>query len=48
MTRKTKFTQEKMSKVAMYNGPYIDIFPLDYVPKDIVILKEYRCGLYAF
>ncbi|MDD3692601.1 MAG: iron-containing alcohol dehydrogenase [Oscillospiraceae bacterium] len=33
MTRKTKFTQEKMSKVAMYNGPYIDIFPLDYVPK---------------
>jgi len=33
ITRKTKFTQEKMRDVAMYNGPYIDIFPLDYCPK---------------
>lgn len=33
MIRKTKFTQEKMRDVAMYNGPYIDIFPVDYCPK---------------
>ncbi len=33
MTRPTRFRQEKVAKLSPYSGPYIDLFPLDYVPR---------------
>ncbi len=33
LTRQTKFEQTKVKKLSKYAGPYIDIFPLDYVAK---------------
>ena len=33
MTKTTKFKQQKYEKIIGSGGPYIDIFPLDYVPK---------------
>lgn len=33
MTRETQYIQPKVEKLSPYNGPYIDVFPLDYVPK---------------
>ncbi|MDE6659575.1 MAG: iron-containing alcohol dehydrogenase [Eubacterium sp.] len=33
MKRQTKFVQEKTYGLTEYHGPYVDVFPLDYVPK---------------
>jgi phosphorylcholine metabolism protein LicD len=33
LTRQTRYEQSKVKKLSRYYGPYIDIFPLDYVPK---------------
>ncbi|MDE6110720.1 MAG: LicD family protein, partial [Eubacterium sp.] len=33
MKRQTKFVQEKTFGLTKYHGPYVDVFPLDYVPK---------------
>ncbi len=33
MTRPTRFRQEKVAKLSPYCGPYIDLFPLEYVPR---------------
>ena len=32
MKKKTKFVQEKTYGMTKYHGPYVDVFPLDYVP----------------
>lgn len=46
MTRKTKFVQEKTRGLAMFSGPYIDVFPLDYVPKRYS-LKQHSQALHV-
>lgn len=33
MTRKTKFSQQYIQSFVKHTGPYIDVFPLDYVPR---------------
>ncbi|MBR4240766.1 MAG: iron-containing alcohol dehydrogenase [Eubacterium sp.] len=33
MKKPTKFVQEKTYGLTKYHGPYVDVFPLDYVPK---------------
>lgn len=40
ITRKTKFIQEKSDNCAMYSGPYIDVFPLDYVPRKFSVAQK--------
>lgn len=32
LTRPTPYIQHKVTKLSKYNGPYVDIFPLDYAP----------------
>lgn len=34
MTRKVPYSQKELEGIALYNGPCIDIFPLDFVPSD--------------
>lgn len=34
MTRKTPFVKKRQKGILLYNGPAIDLFPIDYVPDD--------------
>lgn len=49
LKRKTKFVQEKTYGLTKYNGPYVDVFPLDYVPKAMSYkqLKQSKRTRYA-
>ncbi len=44
MTRKTEHTKERLSGIALNNGPSLDIFPLDYVPAEYTksMKRRYR------
>ncbi len=43
MKRQTKFVQEKTYGLTKYHGPYVDVFPLDYVPS-AMSRKQLRQG----
>lgn len=41
ITRQTEFKQHRLEKIALSTGPHIDIFPLDYVPKQKSLRQSY-------
>ena len=34
LTRRVPYVKERLKGIALYNGPCVDIFPLDYVPEE--------------
>lgn len=41
ITRKTRFLQERVHGIGLYDGPHIDIFPLDKVPRKDSLVQRY-------
>lgn len=41
MTKKTKYIQKELAGITDNIGPYIDIFPLDYLPKESSFIQKY-------
>lgn len=41
IVRKTRFLQEKVHGIGLHDGPHIDIFPLDWVPKKDSLRQRY-------
>lgn len=42
LTKATKYEQTKVKKLSKYCGPYIDIFPLDYVPESSSFMQLFQ------
>lgn len=41
MTKKTEYVQKELTGLTENNGPYIDIFPLDYFPRENSFLQKH-------